>query len=162
MSWIAIAVETDAQWQSLRALMDNPEWSRGPRLDTAAGRLLHQDEIDTHLSAWTACHDHNDLMHQLQHAGIPAGAVLDGAELLSDPQLAARGWWEQVTPTEIGEPFPMITPPWRMSGSPYVPMPPAPTLGEHNEFVYGEILGLTDREYAVSQADGVTSTEPQW
>jgi benzylsuccinate CoA-transferase BbsF subunit len=161
-AWIAVAVETDAQWQALRAVMGDPEWSRDPRFDTVAGRWRHQDEIDACLAAWTACHDHHELMHRLQQHGVPAGAVLDGLEMLADPQLAARGWWEQVTPPEIGEPFPMITPPWRMSGSPYVPMPPAPRLGEHNELVYRAILGLSDEELEAYQAEGVTSAEPRW
>jgi crotonobetainyl-CoA:carnitine CoA-transferase CaiB-like acyl-CoA transferase len=142
--------------------MGNPEWSRDPRFDTVAGRWRHQDEIDACLAEWTACFDHNELTHQLQRHGVPAGAVLDGVEVLADPQLVARGWWEQVTPPEIGEPFPMITPPWRMSGSPYQPLPPAPRLGEYNEFVYREILGLSAEEFESDRADGVTSTDPRW
>lgn len=161
-SWIAIAIETDEQWQSLRSVMGDPEWSHDPRFDTVAGRWRHQDEIDACLAEWTACFDHKELTHELQRHGVPAGAVLDGLELLTDPQLVARGWWEQVTPPEIGAPFPMITPPWRMSGSPYQPLPAAPRLGEYNEFVYREILGLSAEEFEADRADGVTSTEPRW
>jgi benzylsuccinate CoA-transferase BbsF subunit len=161
-AWIAIAVETDEQWRTLRHAMGDPEWSQDARFDTVNGRWHSQDEIDAHLSAWTAEFDHYDLMHRLQQHGVPAGAVLNGLEMLTDPQLVARGWWEQVTPPEIGTPFPMITPPWRMSGSPYLPMPPAPRLGEHNDLVYRDILGLSDKEYAAYESDGVISTEPQW
>jgi crotonobetainyl-CoA:carnitine CoA-transferase CaiB-like acyl-CoA transferase len=161
-SWIAIAIETDGQWQSLRSTMGDPEWSRDPRFDTVAGRWRHQDEIDAKLAEWTACSDHHELTHRLQAHGVPAGAVLDGVEVLADPQLVARGWWEPVTPPEIGEPFPMITPPWRMSGSPYQPLPPAPRLGEYNEFVYREILGLSAEELEADREAGVTSTEPRW
>jgi crotonobetainyl-CoA:carnitine CoA-transferase CaiB-like acyl-CoA transferase len=142
--------------------MGDPEWARNPRFDTVAGRWRHQDEIDACLAEWTACFDHIELTHRLQRHGVPAGAVLDGVEVLADPQLVARGWWEQVTPPEIGEPFPMITPPWRMSGSPYQPLPPAPRLGEYNEFVYREILGLSAEELEADRADGVTSTDPRW
>ena len=161
-AWIAIAVETDDQWQGLREAMGDPEWSRDDRFSAADGRLHLQDEIDAQLAAWAAGFDHIELMHLLQRHGVPAGAVLNGVEVLADPQLVARGWWEQVTPTEIGQPFSMITPPWRMSGSPYQPLPPAPVLGAHNDSVYREILGLSAEEYAAYRSAGVISTEAQW
>ena len=161
-SWIAIAVEDDRQWEGLCEAMGHPAWSGDQRFATVTGRWRHQDEIDAKLAEWTAEFDHLELTHLLQRHSVAAGAVLDGLEMLADPQLNARGWWEQVTPTEIGRPFPMIAPPWRMSGSPYLPLPPAPCLGEHNDLVYREILGLSEAECAALQADGVIGTEARW
>lgn len=161
-SWIAIAVETDAQWTALRQAMGGPAWSDDPRFATGAGRWRHQEEIDARLAEWTRGFEHNELMHALQAGGVPAGAVLKGEELLADPQLAARRWWEQVTPTEIDRPYPFVSAPWRMSGSPYRPATPAPTLGEHNDLVYRDLLGLDLDEYQALQAAGIISTEPQW
>lgn len=160
--WIAIAVESDTQWQALRRVMGDPEWSRDPWLDTVGGRWRGQDEIDDRLAAWTKGFDHYTLMHALQRAGVPAGAVLKGEELLADPHLKARDWWEYVTPTEIGRPYPFVKTPWRMSGSPYKPGTPAPCLGEHNDLVYLEIAGLSREEYAALQEAGVIGTEPRW
>lgn len=161
-AWIAIAVETDAQWAALRRVMGEPAWSGDPRFATAIGRWRHQEEIDARLAEWTREHDHYELMHQLQRAGVPAGAVLTGPEVLADPQLNARDWWERLTPTEIGRPFSFVSAPWRMSGSPYKRLAPAPLLGEHNDVVYLDLLGLDRQEYDDLRAAGVISTEPQW
>ena len=160
--WIAIAVADDEQWRGLCRAMDDPAWSADPRFATVTGRWRHQDEIDHQLADWTAGRDHIELTHLLQRHGVPAGAVLDGVELLADRQLAARGWWDHVTPTEIGRPFPMISPPWRMSGSPYRPLPPAPRLGEHNDAIIRDLLGIDEEEYAAYRAEGVISTEAAW
>src|SRR5215216_3341328 len=144
--WVAIAVENDAQWRALCRAMGNPAWSDDARFATVNGRWRHQDEIDARLAAWTPSWDHVELAELLQGHGVPAGAVLDGVELLSDRQLVARGWWDQVTPSDIGRPYPMIGPPWRMSASPYQPLPAAPRLGEHNDVVFRDLLGVDEEE----------------
>ena len=160
--WIAIAVESDAQWQSLRAVMGDPPWADDVGLATAEGRRVRHDEIDGALAAWTREFDHHDLMHRLQQRGVPAGAVLTGSELLRDAQLQARGWWEELVPPEVAEAHRFITAPWRLSASRFRPSTPAPLLGEHNDHVYREILGLGAEEYGALQEAGVISTEPLW
>ena len=92
----------------------------------------------------------------------PAGAVQTGTELLDDPQLNARGWWETVVPTEVGAPHKFVTAPWRLSASPWKPGTPAPCLGEHNDRIFTDLLGLGEAEYAEFQQAGVISTEPLW
>jgi crotonobetainyl-CoA:carnitine CoA-transferase CaiB-like acyl-CoA transferase len=101
-------------------------------------------------------------MHRLQRRGVPAGAVLKGSELLVDAQLEARGWWEDLAPPEVGKVHRFVTTPWRMSASPFRPSTPAPSLGEHNDTVYLDILGLSRAEYASLQNAGIISTEPRW
>ncbi|HZQ36408.1 MAG TPA: CoA transferase, partial [Dehalococcoidia bacterium] len=160
--WIAISVEDDAQWAGLRAAMGDPEWAREPALATATGRMAAHDGIDTALAAWTAGFDKFELMHLLQRHGVPAGAVLTGLELLADPQLNARGWWEDLVPTEVGEPYRFVTAPWRLSAAPRPLSTPAPCLGEHNEHVYRDLLGLSPEEYAELQRAGVIGIEPLW
>jgi crotonobetainyl-CoA:carnitine CoA-transferase CaiB-like acyl-CoA transferase len=88
--------------------------------------------------------------------------VLTGRELLRDAQLEARGWWEEAGAPEVGEAHRFVTAPWRLSASPFRPSTPAPLLGEHNDRVYREMLGLGDEEYAALQTAGVISTEPLW
>ncbi len=160
--WIAIAVESDAEWRSLREAMGDPVWAKDASLDRVEGRRARHDEIDGELAAWTRGFDHCNLMHRLQRLGVPAGAVLTGRELLRDPHLEARGWWEALVPPEIGEAHRFVTAPWRLSASPFRPSTPAPLLGEHNDRVYREILGVGGEEYTALQAAGVISTEPRW
>jgi crotonobetainyl-CoA:carnitine CoA-transferase CaiB-like acyl-CoA transferase len=160
--WIAIAVESDAQWQALREVMGDPDWARAAAVATFEGRRARHDEIDRALAAWTMGFEHLDLMHRLQRRGVPAGAVLTGRELLHDAQLEARGWWEELVPPDVGEAHRFVKAPWRLSRSPFRPSTPAPRLGEHNDHVYRDMLGLGDEEYAALQKSGVISTEPRW
>jgi crotonobetainyl-CoA:carnitine CoA-transferase CaiB-like acyl-CoA transferase len=161
-AWIALTIESGEQWRRLREAMGDPEWVRDPALETASGRQGRHDEIDAALAAWTVEFDKFALMQLLQGHGIPAGAVLTGLELLDDAQLGARGWWERVVPTEVGRPFQFVTAPWRLSASPWRPSTPAPCLGEHNDRVFLDLLGLAPAEYAQLQREGVISTEPLW
>jgi len=160
--WIAISIEDDEQWMALCGVMGEPEWTLAPDYATMAGRRERHADIDAKLLEWTAGFEKYELMHTLQRSGVPAGAVLKGTDMLTDPQLEARGWWEEVVPTEIGRPFKFVTPPWRMSASPFRPATPAPCLGEHNDHVYLDILGLSPEKYARLQQAGVVSTEPLW
>ncbi|HLZ71158.1 MAG TPA: CoA transferase [Dehalococcoidia bacterium] len=160
--WIAISIEDDGQWARLQQAMGNPAWTRGERLTTAAGRRALHDELDSAISAWTAGYDKHALMHLLQRHGVPAGAVLTGVQLLNDAQLKARGWWEELIPTEVGEPHRFVSAPWRLAAAPRRPSTPAPCLGEHNARVYRGLLGLSADEYADLQAAGVISIEPLW
>jgi len=161
-AWIAITVESDDQWRRLRTALGEPDWACDPRLDAAAGRRAAHDALDAALATWTAGFDKGELMRLLQAAGVPAGAVLTGPDLLADAQLEARGWWETVVPSEVGRPHQFVTAPWRLSASPWRPSAPAPGLGEHNDRVFRDLLGLAEAEYDELQAAGVISTEPLW
>ena len=87
--WIAIAVESDAQWRSLRELMGDPAWAKDAGLETAAGRRSRHDEIDGALGVWTRGIGHHELMHRLQATGRAGGSRADRAR--AAPRCAARG-----------------------------------------------------------------------
>src|SRR5690606_13248287 len=98
--WITIAVQTDAQWQSLRSTLDLPDHESWR---TMAGRLDDTARLDTAVAAATASHDSNELMHVLQGVGVAAGAVHDARDIVArDLQLAARGHWVQLDHPEMG------------------------------------------------------------
>jgi len=141
----AIAVETEEQWQSLRQTLGDPEWSRDPRFDNAAGRLAEQEEIDAHLSEWTRERLPYDVMCLLQDAGVPAGVAKRSSDLLKDPQLAHRGFHHYMEHPEMGN-IPYTGHEFRIRGYNSGPRFPAPCLGQHNEHVMREILGMTEEE----------------
>ena len=102
--WIAIACLNDEQWRALRVAMGNPEWAMAKEFETEVGRYKGRESIDEHLAAWTSDKDARELMEQLQHAGVPAGVVQDGVDLMeSDPQLQ-----EVQFIREIDEPHPRM------------------------------------------------------
>jgi crotonobetainyl-CoA:carnitine CoA-transferase CaiB-like acyl-CoA transferase len=155
--WIAIAVDSDAAWQALCGVMGHPMWCRDPVLATLDGRLAGRPQIDNALATWTREHDAMALASTLQAAGIMAGAVQDGRDLLHDPQLRARGFFDEVThapSSRIGD-RPTIGRPWKLDDAPLAITRPAPQLGEHNREILSGLLGLTDAQIADLNAQGV-------
>jgi crotonobetainyl-CoA:carnitine CoA-transferase CaiB-like acyl-CoA transferase len=151
-NWIAIAIQSDAQWQALIEEMRTPAWACDGRFAIAAGRKQHEDELDVKLTEFTVQHDRYDLMSRLQKRAIPAGVVQRAADRFDrDPQLEARGYFVDLPHSEIGT-WPIEGFPAKLSASPGhvggLTGRAAPKLGEDNEFVYSDIVGLSSEELA--------------
>ena len=149
--WAVIACETDADWAALAGLLDRDRPDGAPalggdeRLATLAGRQAHHDEIDARISAWTQQRTSTEVFHQCQQAGVPAGPVLRETQLRADPQMGDRCWFRQNGSVEQGwHSFPGRQ--WRWDG-PEMPWRPIGILGDANEYVYRELLGLDDAEW---------------
>jgi crotonobetainyl-CoA:carnitine CoA-transferase CaiB-like acyl-CoA transferase len=151
--WCAIVVETDEQWQALRRVIDDPDWARDERFAGAAGRLASQDEIDARLGEWTRERSPYEVMRLLQAAGVPAGVAQRSSDLLKDPQLSHRGFHRYMEHPEMGN-VPYTGHEFRIRGYDSGPRFPAPLLGQHNEQVMREILGMTDDEIMETLAAG--------
>ncbi|WP_214104067.1 CaiB/BaiF CoA transferase family protein [Acrocarpospora catenulata] len=158
--WIAISVENDEQWDQLARLagLGHDETTRWA---TRERRIADQDALDARVSAFTLHHSPASLARELQSRGIPAGAVQDAAQVLDDPHLNARGFFRMVDRAVVGT-FPYPGPPVRLSLTPPRRNRPAPTLGEHNEEVLINELGLTDDDVRRLEADGVIGTAPRF
>ena len=152
--WCAVSVFTDAQWRALRDAVGSPDLA-DPRFDTIEGRKEHEDALDAAISAWTASRDSHDLAAALQAAGVPAHHVNDARDVDTDPQLVHRGHWWPIEHPVIG---PMVwdSPAYRLSATPAYPKRPAPRLGEHNEYVYRDLLGYSEEEFVALMLSGVT------
>ena len=153
--WISISVLNDAQWLALRQAMGDPEWSREARFGAAAGRLDAADEIDARISEWTASREDYDLFHRLQAAGVPAAPVLDASRILDDAHVQARELNSPQTLFAGVGPFRFNNPFYKFSDSEINHRKPPPALGEDNEYVYKDILGYSDAEYAAFEASGM-------
>ncbi|ANN76349.1 CaiB/BaiF CoA transferase family protein [Bordetella flabilis] len=151
--WIAIEVCNDAQWNALTrvlALAAPPAWA------TAAGRLAQRGEVDAEVARLTPAHDMMALMHALQDAGVPAGAVQDARDVMRDAQLAERGHWVTLDHPEMGAST-YNSAPYRFSNARSAPTLPAPLLGQHTVEICREVLGLDTAEIERLGADGVLS-----
>jgi crotonobetainyl-CoA:carnitine CoA-transferase CaiB-like acyl-CoA transferase len=143
--WLVLAVASAAEWQRLCQALGNPEWALQPQFSSLAGRLQHQDELDHHLAAWTSTQDARAAMAHLQAHGIAAGMVYFEPDAYDDPQLKARGFFETVTHRECGtHRYPGML--WKMSKTPGGIRSAACCLGEHNEYVYRQLLGMSEEE----------------
>ncbi len=159
--WIAIAVDSDAAWRALAREMGEPVWAGEARLADARGRLEHSKLVDEQLSAWTAGQHAEALATRLQNAGIMAGVVENGRDLLHDEQLRERNFLEAVRhPPEsgIGERR-YIGRPWKLSGATLAITRPAPQLGEHNREVLTKLLGYSDAEVDEMEKSRVVGNE---
>ncbi|MEA2608098.1 MAG: benzylsuccinate CoA-transferase BbsF subunit, partial [Chloroflexota bacterium] len=146
--WVAIAVFDDREWQALVEQMGSPAWATDPVLATQSGRFAHQDELDRNLSEWTGNRDRHAVMHQLQAAGVRAGAVQNARDLTeTDPQIAEHGTFFELDHPVIG-PALFEGMPFRMAGLAPDNWRSAPLLGEDNHYVLREIIGLEEDEIA--------------
>jgi crotonobetainyl-CoA:carnitine CoA-transferase CaiB-like acyl-CoA transferase len=122
-------------------------------------RRRAHDEIDARLTNWTRPLERDAVVDLLLARGIPAGPVLDAAELLAHPQLEQRGFWQWLERDFVGrQPHPAA--PYRFGPDALGLDGPAPTLGEHGAEVLGGLLGLTDDEIAALERDGILGREP--
>jgi crotonobetainyl-CoA:carnitine CoA-transferase CaiB-like acyl-CoA transferase len=144
--WLALAVENDEQWKSLRAVMGDPMWMASTDLDTDTGRVRSHDRIDAEISAWCRERDRDDVVDALLAEGIPAAPVVHQPEILDNPQLIDRRFFEVLDHPLVGSHrYPSM--PFRFAGNTagWLRRPP-PTLGQHNDEVLGGEAGLTPGE----------------
>jgi len=128
------------QWHRLLDAIGRPELKDDPRFADPPERARHIPEVEAIIAAWTRRHSKREVMEKLGRAGVPAGAVFDTYELSHDPYLRERGIFASVQHPDRGE-FTMPGWPVKMSAS-HVDVVAAPLLGQHNQEVYGELLGL--------------------
>ncbi len=147
--WIAIAVQTDVQWQALCDLMQRPDL-----LASKAPRLSHRAELDAILSSWTCQYEARALETLLQAKGIAASAVLTMDDLYHDPQLAHRGHLIELshpihtTTTVEGSRF-------RLSGTPAQMTRAAPILGCDTQYVLEILLGYSSAQINTLESQNV-------
>jgi benzylsuccinate CoA-transferase BbsF subunit len=160
--WVAIAVSTDDEWRRLREAMGEPAWAADSRFDGGLGRWEHRQQLDEHLGRWTASQDDQDLMHLLQGHGVPAGAVLTARDLVSDPHLRERSYFDLFDNGNAPRVGPRVYAgrPFRIPKSPLA-LSRVSALGEHNLKVLREVAGLSDSEIERLAGEEVISTAPK-
>jgi benzylsuccinate CoA-transferase BbsF subunit len=140
--WIAIAVRSQIEWERFVAAIGSPSWAADPRFRTLFLRMRNSKDLDGHVSNWTAGQKAEDAMALLQRAKIAAGLVSNGADLCArDPQLKERGFWPSVSLPEGGT-TQVTGVPFRLSGGSGTVRTPTPEIGENNDYVLGDLLGL--------------------
>ena len=156
--WIAIAVASDEQWERLCEAMEAPGLAR--RFAGLLSRHENQDQIDAAISDWTRDRDANELMHMLQLDGIAATPVMSGQDIFDDPHYQERGLLELVDHPSTG-PYLLPGAAWKMSRTPGRIRWPSPRLGEHNDAVFGQLLGMSAESVEAMESHGVSGSEPR-
>jgi crotonobetainyl-CoA:carnitine CoA-transferase CaiB-like acyl-CoA transferase len=157
--WVAVAVATDEQWAGLLDALGRPDWATDPTLASADGRRQHHDLIDGYLAGWCVELTGDEIVGALWGHDVPAAKVMQPHRQSELPQLAARGFFEDVD-HPVNATTPHSTLPFTSSRGPdRVHVQPAPLLGQHNHEVLSE-LGLSDMDIDELEAQGVIGTAP--
>jgi benzylsuccinate CoA-transferase BbsF subunit len=143
--WVSIAVSSQEEWLALCRAVGHPEWAEEGKFSDAPSRWQNQEELDRLLEAWTLGHTSYEVMDILQKVGVAAVPSFTAEDLYTDPHLAERGLFEVVEHPALGA-TPVLGCPWSLSASPARIRRPAPLFGEHNDYVFGELLGLSRGE----------------
>jgi benzylsuccinate CoA-transferase BbsF subunit len=160
--WITIAVATDEEWQSLCRVLKQDDWASDSRFADSLSRWQNRDELDDLIGPVTSTWLSHDLMHSLQNEGVAAGVVMDSKDLLFDPHLVERNFYEVVSHHESTgiPPLPYAGRPWKLSKTPAVDGMAAPLMGEHNTLILGDLLGKTAEEMAALEETGIIGYGP--
>ena len=151
---VLIAANRDTVFTRLCELMGEPELATDERYATHGARGEHQEELDAHISEWTGRQDADSLLEQLHEKGVPAGRIFRAADMFEDPHFAAREAIVRVAHSVFGEvPMQNVFP--RLSATPGQVRWAGPELGEHNDEVYGDLLGLDEKELAELKSEQI-------
>jgi len=159
--WCAIAVFGEDDWARFRRALGDPAWARAPRFASLALRREHEDALDAQVAAWTRERDAAAVMEALQAQGVAAGVVQDVEDLARrDPQLAARGFFEELEHLAKGTVVATGVP-LGLTGTPGRSGPAGAALGQDNAYVFGTLLGLSPQEIrACAEAGAIEEPDP--
>jgi len=156
-AWVAIAVGTDDEWDAFCRVIGDHSWTKEPRFSTLLGRKQNENELERLVAEWTILHTSQEITDWLQSAGVPASIVESNKDLFEDPQLKHRKHFWVLEHPVMGQ-YSHDNQPFRLSKTPNRQFA-APTMGQHNEYVLREILGMSDNDVARLIIDGAITTE---
>jgi formyl-CoA transferase len=151
---ILIAANQDTVFGRLATAMDRPELAKDPRYATHSARGAAMVELDNLIAEWTSTRDADDLLAVLHDGGVPAGRIFRAKDMFADPHFAAREAIVSVPHPDFGE-LPMQNAVPKLSETPGAVRSAGPALGEHNDEIYGGLLGLDGDERARLRADRI-------
>ena len=126
--------------------MERQELVEDQRFEDMNGLRANHDDVDQIIGVWTADKDPIALFHMLQKEGVVAGPVMHEPHVYADPHLKERGFFVPINHPEIGTHlYPSTT--FQMSRTPFLVRKPPVRLGEDNDYIYRDVLKLTEEEY---------------
>lgn len=153
-AWCTLSIFSDEEWERCLEVMGSPDELKDRRLATVLGRKANEEELDQLVSRWSLTQTPEEMSAKLLHAGLRAAVVQNMKDLFSDPQLRHREMWRRLEHPELGV-YHTESQGFILTKTPSEIRTPAPLLGQHNDQVFREILGLTDDEIRSLAAEGV-------
>lgn len=144
--WLALEIHSDEEFAILADVIGRPELAEDPRFASMASRKKNESELGQIIGEWTRARDRDWMVNEFCQAGLAAAPSRDAKDLYADPHLQARHAFVTIEHPEVGE-LELVGVPWKISDCEMV-MEYAPLLGEHNDYVLRELLGLSQTEVA--------------
>jgi len=143
--WVAVHVVTEAHWQNLLRAMGRPDLLDDPRFSTNPARTENMAATEALVTAWTIGLGKAEVVAAAKRYKIPVAPVRTAVEVMNDPHMNERGMLQRIDHPSLG---PVVLPnsPLRLHGSDRVEPLPSPLLGQHNQQIYGNWLGLDVEE----------------
>jgi crotonobetainyl-CoA:carnitine CoA-transferase CaiB-like acyl-CoA transferase len=149
--WLSIAVETEAEWEALCEELGTPQLAVDGRFASFAQRQANRHFLDAELTTLIGACDAVELADRLRKAGVGAFISANSLDIASEPFLWDQGHYVIASDHARGT-RPIIGPSWRLSRDAPSIARGSPLLGEHNDYVFGEILGLDAAQRAALKA----------
>ena len=152
--WVSIAVGGQEEWEALCRAVGDPPWTSDRLFADAYSRARHAEELDQHLGRWTGERTPEEAAETLQEAGVAATRVMNIEDQFVSPRFQELGLLAEVEHPKVGmEWLPGI--PWRLSDTPGDVRRHAPLLGQHNAYVFQELMGYSSEAYKELEEGGV-------
>lgn len=153
--WCVIAIFNNEEWEAFKQAIGTPSWTTLEKFNTFQSRVENQEELDLLVQSFTIDKDKYEVMDLMQAYGVPCGAVQMNEDIVeNDQQLRSRGFFERRTHPLLGERYIEGVPIKMNQGQPYIHSA-SPLMGEHNEYVLGDILGYSSAEIRKMYEAGV-------
>jgi benzylsuccinate CoA-transferase BbsF subunit len=152
--WVAIAVGNEQELRSLFKAMGRDDLVADESFSENSNRLKNQNELDRIIGEWTMERENDEIMNMLQKRGVAATLTHSSESLFNDPHIRELGLFEQIDHHTIGKTW-VIQHPWKFSETPPVPNRAAPKLGEHNDEILQQLLGLAEDRIAELKTEKV-------
>jgi CoA:oxalate CoA-transferase len=151
--WVAVHVVTEGHWQNLLRAMGRTDLLDDPRFSTNPARTANMEATEALVTAWTSTLAKAEVVATAKRYKIPVAAVRNPVEVMNDPHMHERGMLQRIDHPALG---PIIVPnsPLRLHGADPVEPVPSPSLGQHNQEVYGTWLGLGEDGVAALRQSG--------
>ncbi len=157
--WLALEIHSDEEFAVLAKLIGRPEMSKDLRFADMSSRKKHEQELDEIIGHWISQRDRDWMVNEFCQAGLAAAPSRDGEDMYADRHLRKRKAFVTIRHPEIGK-LELPGPPFRIDGL-EIPAVCAPRLGEHNDYVLGELLGLDAKEIAELRAKDIIMDHEQ-
>lgn len=153
-NWVSIAVGTDGEWRALAGVSGRADWLADVKYRDMQSRWQHRLELDREIAAWTQTRTREEVTRVMQAAGVAAFPSYNAQDIADDAHMNERGSIRSLSSPD-GETRKVVGPPWKFSRTPASLDTWTPKMGEHNHYVFGELLGMSASEIETLVQDKV-------